>query len=104
MSCGRPAGQVHAGQLAGCGAQTKVDAIENRTAVHPRLAAIGPAVGRLSAEDRLTQLPNELRLAGARIGAGGEGPKSARDELKGRLHLRAVRRSAEELARCDNTA
>ena len=88
----RPVVQPRTRQLTGGETQPKVDAVEDRAGVHPRVAAIRPAVRRLAAEDRLPEPRHELRRARRRVGLRIHRAQCRRHDLERRLHLRAVRR------------
>src|SRR4029079_2457613 len=98
----RKIARAGAGDLPGGETQSKVDAVENGAGVHPRVAAIGPTIRSLAAEDRLTECRRQLRRARRRVGLGVHGAQRAGDELEGRFHLRAIGGAAEELRTRDD--
>ena len=77
--------------------QPEVDSAEDRAGVHPGVAAIGPAFGRLMAKDRLAELRDGLRRPRRRVRLRLHGAQRAGHDLERRLHLRAIRGAAEEL-------
>src|SRR5262249_50593918 len=101
---GSPVGEAHTRKLIRSKPEPEVDAVHDRAAVHPCVAALRPTIGRQSTKEGLAKLSYELHAARCRIRRHAKHAKSARNELERRLHLRAIGRNTEEFRRRHDAA